>query len=431
VKVAVVDATGKVVATDTIYPHEPRRQWDESLAALARLCRAHRVELVAIGNGTASRETDKLAGELVAKHPDLKLTKMVVSEAGASVYSASAYASQELPDLDVSLRGAVSIARRLQDPLAELVKIDPKSIGVGQYQHDLAEHKLSRSLDAVVEDCVNAVGGRRQHRLAAAARPRSGLAIGGAEHRAHRDANGPFGPASLRRSGLGQNLRALAGSCASRTGTTLDASGVHPEAYPCAAHPAATKSDIRVVIGNTLLKTLNLRPSPTTVRLPTVTNPERAGKARAAIRVPSSRPPPSGGVENRRSQPAWCSKGWSPTWRPSAPSWMWACTRTGSFTSRRSRHLREGSPLGGEAGRCREGEGPGGRPGPQAHLAHHAHGRCRTGLPPGPFKRRAAARGGPRAKPRTAADLAGRPGDDGALAEALRRAGVKNAGARK
>ena len=158
VKVAVVDATGKVVATDTIYPHEPKRQWDESLATLARLCRVHKVELVAIGNGTASRETDKLAAELVAKHPDLKLTKIMVSEAGASVYSASAFASQELPDLDVSLRGAVSIARRLQDPLAELVKIDPKSIGVGQYQHDLAEYKLSRSLDAVVEDCVNAVG---------------------------------------------------------------------------------------------------------------------------------------------------------------------------------------------------------------------------------------------------------------------------------
>ena len=159
VKVAVVDATGKVVATDTIYPHVPR-------AAVGRVARharprwppQHNVELIAIGNGTASRETDKLAGDLIKPHPDLKLTKVVVSEAGASVYSASAYASQELPGMDVSLRGAVSIARRLQDPLAELVKIDPKSIGVGQYQHDLAEAKLSRSLDAVVEDCVNAVG---------------------------------------------------------------------------------------------------------------------------------------------------------------------------------------------------------------------------------------------------------------------------------
>src|SRR5690606_359126 len=144
VKVAVVDATGKVVATHTIYPHEPHRRWDESLAILARLAQLHKVELVAIGNGTASRETDKLAADLIRTYPQLKLTKVMVSEAGASVYSASAYASQELPDLDVSLRGAVSIARRLQDPLAELVKIDPKSIGVGQYQHDVSEVKLSR-----------------------------------------------------------------------------------------------------------------------------------------------------------------------------------------------------------------------------------------------------------------------------------------------
>ncbi len=167
VKVAVVDGTGKAVATDTIYPHELKRggtggagspRWAESLETLARLAAAHHVELIAIGNGTASRETDRLAADLIKAHPELKLTKVMVSEAGASVYSASAYASRELPGMDVSLRGAVSIARRLQDPLAELVKIDPKSIGVGQYQHDLAEIKLSRSLDAVVEDCVNAVG---------------------------------------------------------------------------------------------------------------------------------------------------------------------------------------------------------------------------------------------------------------------------------
>ena len=161
-----VDGTGKPVATETIYPHELRRagpgagspRWAESIEVLARLAAQHRVELIAIGNGTASRETDRLAADLINAHPELKLTKVVVSEAGASVYSASAYASRELPDMDVSLRGAVSIARRLQDPLAELVKIDPKSIGVGQYQHDVAEIKLSRSLDAVVEDCVNAVG---------------------------------------------------------------------------------------------------------------------------------------------------------------------------------------------------------------------------------------------------------------------------------
>src|SRR5438105_2956810 len=149
VKVAVVAGTGLVAATTTIYPHEPQRRWDESIAQLARLAREHRVELIAIGNGTASRETDRLGAELIRLHPELELTKVVVSEAGASVYSASAFASQELPGLDVSLRGAVSIARRLQDPLAELVKIDPQSIGVGQYQHDLSEHKLSRSTDAV------------------------------------------------------------------------------------------------------------------------------------------------------------------------------------------------------------------------------------------------------------------------------------------
>ena len=158
VKVAVVDATGKVVATTAVYPHEPQKRWDEALATLGKLAVTHRVDLIAIGNGTASRETDKLAMELVKLLPDLKMSKIVVSEAGASVYSASAFASEELPELDVTLRGAVSIARRLQDPLAELVKIDPKAIGVGQYQHDLGESKLARSLDAVVEDCVNAVG---------------------------------------------------------------------------------------------------------------------------------------------------------------------------------------------------------------------------------------------------------------------------------
>jgi len=193
VKVAVIDATGKVVATDTIYPHQPQQRWDEALATLARLAAAHRVELVSIGNGTASRETDKLAADLIARQPELNLTKIVVSEAGASVYSASAYASQELPGMDVSLRGAVSIARRLQDPLAELVKIDPKSIGVGQYQHDLAELKLSRSLDAVVEDCVNAVGVDVNTASAPLLTRVSGIGDGLAENIvSHRDANGPF-----------------------------------------------------------------------------------------------------------------------------------------------------------------------------------------------------------------------------------------------
>ncbi|MGH3587821.1 MAG: Tex-like N-terminal domain-containing protein, partial [Pseudonocardia sp.] len=193
VKVAVVDATGKVVATDTIYPHEPRRKWDESIETLARLARAHKVDLVSIGNGTASRETDKLAADLIARHPDLSLTKIMVSEAGASVYSASEYAGRELPGMDVSLRGAVSIARRLQDPLAELVKIDPKSIGVGQYQHDVSEVKLSRSLDAVVEDCVNAVGVDVNTASAPLLTRVSGIGEGLAENIvSHRDANGPF-----------------------------------------------------------------------------------------------------------------------------------------------------------------------------------------------------------------------------------------------
>ena len=193
VKVAVTDDTGKVTATATIYPHEPHRQWDKSLDTLAALARQQHAELIAIGNGTASRETDRLAADLIRRHPDLNLTKVVVSEAGASVYSASAYASGELPELDVSLRGAVSIARRLQDPLAELVKIDPKSIGVGQYQHDVTEGKLSRSLDAVVEDCVNAVGvdlnTASQPLLARVSGITPGLA---AAIVARRDAEGPF-----------------------------------------------------------------------------------------------------------------------------------------------------------------------------------------------------------------------------------------------
>lgn len=263
VKVAVVDATGKVVATETIYPHEPRRQWDESLAILARICRIHKVELVAIGNGTASRETDKLAGELVSKDPDLKLTKIMVSEAGASVYSASAYASQELPDLDVSLRGAVSIARRLQDPLAELVKIDPKSIGVGQYQHDLAEYKLSRSLDAVVEDCVNAVGVDLNTASAPLLARVSGLGEWVAQNIiTHRDANGPFKTrkALSKVSGLGpKTFELAAGFLRIPSGDDpLDASGVHPEAYPVVRRILeATESDIKVLIGNgAVLRTL-------------------------------------------------------------------------------------------------------------------------------------------------------------------------------
>jgi protein Tex len=257
VKVAVVDATGKVVATTTIYPHQPQRRWDEALEVLARLARAHRVELIAIGNGTASRETDKLAADLIARQPELRLTRVVVSEAGASVYSASAYASQELPRLDVSLRGAVSIARRLQDPLAELVKIDPRSIGVGQYQHDVSQSRLSRSLDAVVEDCVNAVGVD----VNTASPPLLGRVsgIGGtlAENIvAHRDANGPFRSrralAEVPRLGP-KAFQQCAGFLRVRGGDDpLDASSVHPEAYPVVRRILkATAADIGSLIGNT------------------------------------------------------------------------------------------------------------------------------------------------------------------------------------
>ncbi|WP_335976913.1 MULTISPECIES: Tex family protein [Streptomycetaceae] len=256
VKVAVVDGTGKVVATDTIYPHAPRNRWDDSLAALARLAAAHRVDLIAIGNGTASRETDKLAADLIKAHPELKLTKAVVSEAGASVYSASAYASAELPELDVSLRGAVSIARRLQDPLAELVKIDPRSIGVGQYQHDLSEVKLSRSLDAVVEDCVNGVGVDVNTASVPLLRRVSGITEGLAGNIvAHRDANGPFrtrkdlkGVARLGPKAYEQ----CAGFLRIQGGEDpLDASSVHPEAYPVVRRiSASAQTDIPALIGN-------------------------------------------------------------------------------------------------------------------------------------------------------------------------------------
>jgi uncharacterized protein len=239
VKVAVVDATGKVIATDTIYPHVPAHKWDESLAALAVLCHKHNVELVAIGNGTASRETDKLAADLIKKFPQLKLTKVMVSEAGASVYSASAYASHELPSLDVSLRGAVSIARRLQDPLAELVKIDPKSIGVGQYQHDVSENKLSRSLDAVVEDAVNAVGVDVNTASVPLLTRVSGIGESlAANIVAHRDANGPFRTRDAVKSvpRLGPKaFEQCAGFLRIPNGDEpLDRSGVHPEAYPLA-----------------------------------------------------------------------------------------------------------------------------------------------------------------------------------------------------
>ncbi len=241
VKVAVVDHTGKLVDTATVYPHEPRRDWDGSLFTLAKLCEKHGVQLIAIGNGTASRETDKLAGELIKQlaklHPEHSITKVVVSEAGASVYSASEFASQEMPDVDVSLRGAASIARRLQDPLAELVKIDPKSIGVGQYQHDVNQSELARQLDAVVEDCVNSVGVDLNTASVPLLSRVSGLSGSVAKAVVRwREANGAFRNRQelLKVTGLGaKTFEQSAGFLRIRGGDNpLDMTGVHPETYP-------------------------------------------------------------------------------------------------------------------------------------------------------------------------------------------------------
>ncbi|MCP2341817.1 uncharacterized protein FHU30_007206 [Actinomadura rupiterrae] len=280
VKVAIVDATGKAVATDTIYPHEPRRQWDASLATLAKLAKEHNVDLIAIGNGTASRETDKLAADLIAANPELKLTKIMVSEAGASVYSASAYAARELPGMDVSLRGAVSIARRLQDPLAELVKIDPKSIGVGQYQHDVSEVKLSRSLDAVVEDAVNAVGVDVNTASVPLLTRVSGIGESlAASIVAHRDENGPFrtrdGLRGVARLGP-KAFEQCAGFLRIPGGDDpLDASAVHPESYPVVRRILdAAGTDIKALVGNTATLR-SLKPErfvDDTFGLPTVTD---------------------------------------------------------------------------------------------------------------------------------------------------------------
>ncbi|WP_280258906.1 Tex family protein [Nocardia wallacei] len=280
VKVAVVDGTGKVVATETIYPHKPQGQTEKSLAVLGALVARFGVELIAIGNGTASRETDALAAELISRIPENKPTKIVVSEAGASVYSASAYASQELPELDVSLRGAVSIARRLQDPLAELVKIDPKSIGVGQYQHDVSETLLARSLGAVVEDAVNAVGVDVNTASVPLLARVSGVSTAVAESIvAHRNQNGPFRNRTALRDvpRLGPKaFEQCAGFLRIREGDDpLDNSAVHPEAYPVVRRIVdSTGRGVLEIIGNTtVLK--SLRPADFTDErfgLPTVTD---------------------------------------------------------------------------------------------------------------------------------------------------------------
>src|SRR5881296_2060179 len=259
-KVAVVDVTGKLLEVATIYPHEPRNDWQGSLATLARMAVQHGVELISVGNGTASRETDKLAAEVIkliaSKMPERKLNKIVVSEAGASVYSASAFAAREFPELDVSLRGAVSIARRLQDPLAELVKIDPKSIGVGQYQHDVPQTNLKKRLDEVVESCVNRVGVEINTASVPLLTRVSGITPGLADNIVlHRDENGPFRSRKALKKvpRLGPKaFEQCAGFLRIRDGEDpLDASGVHPESYPVVRRIIeATKSDIKALIGN-------------------------------------------------------------------------------------------------------------------------------------------------------------------------------------
>ena len=264
VKVAIVDATGKLLATDTIYPHAPKNQWDQSIATLARLIQQHQVNLVSIGNGTASRETEQLVSDLMKLHPQLAIQKIVVSEAGASVYSASELAAKEFPDLDVSLRGAVSIARRLQDPLAELVKIDPKSIGVGQYQHDVNQVQLARMLDSVVEDCVNAVGVDVNTASVELLKQVSGLNSSISENIViFRNNNGRF----VNRQQLKQVPRLgekafeqAAGFLRINDGDNpLDASAVHPEAYPVVnAILDDTGKSIRDLIGQSqFLRGLN------------------------------------------------------------------------------------------------------------------------------------------------------------------------------
>ncbi|HSO45129.1 MAG TPA: Tex family protein, partial [Rhodoferax sp.] len=266
VKVAVVDATGKLVDTSTVYPHEPRKDWDGSLHTLGHLCEKHGVNLIAIGNGTASRETDKLAADLIklmAKSSERLMEKVVVSEAGASVYSASEFASQEMPDVDVSLRGAASIARRLQDPLAELVKIDPKSIGVGQYQHDVNQSELAKTLDAVVEDCVNSVGVDLNMASVPLLSRVSGLSGSVAKAVVRwREGNGAFASRQdlLKVTGLGPKaFEQSAGFLRIRGGANpLDVTGVHPETYPVVEQIIAkTGKPVTELMGRAdMLKTL-------------------------------------------------------------------------------------------------------------------------------------------------------------------------------
>lgn len=266
VKVTAIDETGKLLNHTTIYPHAPQNQWDKSVQVLSALCKAYQIELIAVGNGTASRETDKLAAEVIKTLPGQRISKVMVSEAGASVYSASELAALEFPDLDVSLRGAVSIGRRLQDPLAELVKIEPKAIGVGQYQHDVNQSLLTKSLDAVVEDCVNAVGVDLNTASAALLARVAGLNKTLAQNIVqYRDQHGRFTSRSqlLKVPRLGPKAyEQAAGFLRINNGTNpLDASGVHPEAYPLVEKiVAAHQKSVEQLIGNSsFLKQIDAR----------------------------------------------------------------------------------------------------------------------------------------------------------------------------
>ena len=378
VKVAVVDGTGKVLDTATVYPHEPRKDWDGTLRTLAALAARHGVQLISIGNGTASRETDALAGDLIKRHPALALTKVVVSEAGASVYSASALAAQEFPDLDVSLRGAVSIARRLQDPLAELVRIEPKAIGVGQYQHDLNQALLARQLDAVVEDCVNAVGADLNTASAPLLARISGLNETLAKNIvAFRDEHGAFKNRKqlMKVPRVGdRTFQQAAGFLRMTNGDNpLDASAVHPEAYPVVERIVArTGVGIRDLIGaSAVLRTLEAEEfADAQFGVPTVK--DILGGARQA------RPRPAAGVQDRRVQGRRAGD-----WRSHARH----AARRGRHERRQLRRvcrhrrapgrprarlaarrsLRQGSPRRREGRRHRQGQGGGGRSAAQAN----------------------------------------------------------------
>ena len=419
VKVAVVDGTGKVLDTATVYPHEPRKDWDGTLRTLAALCARHGVQLISIGNGTASRETDALAGDLIKRHPALALTKVVVSEAGASVYSASALAAQEFPDLDVSLRGAVSIARRLQDPLAELVRIEPKAIGVGQYQHDLNQALLARQLDAVVEDCVNAVGADLNTASAPLLARISGLNETLAKNIvAFRDEHGAFRNRKqlMKVPRVGdRTFQQAAGFLRVTNGDNpLDASAVHPEAYPVVERIVArTGVGIRDLIGaSAVLRTLEAGG----VRRRAVRRADGQGHPRGARQA---WPRPAAGVQDRRVQGRRAGD-----WRSHARH----AARGGRHERRELRRvrrhrrapgrprarlaarrsLRQGSPRRREGRRHRQGQGGGRRSAAQANRPDDEAAGSRGQQPGGSTRGTGRRNRAPPAQARRATDLAGR-----------------------